>query len=55
MAQDVIKIAVGGQRSKYCAAKGIVETMQLVYPWIKIDQVYANMKILKQRGREHEA
>ena len=26
VAQDVIKLTVGGQRSKYGAAKGIVET-----------------------------
>ena len=47
VAQDVIVLTVGGQRAKYGAAKGIVETVQLVYPWITRDQVYAKMKILK--------
>ena len=55
MAQDIIMLTVVGQRAKYGAAKGIVETVQLVYPWITRDQVYAKIKILKQRGREHEA
>ena len=55
MAQDVIVLTVGGQRAKYGAAKGIVETAQLVYPWITRYQVYVKMKILKQRYREHEA
>ena len=55
VAQDVIVLTVCGQRAKYGASKGIVENVQLVYPWITRDQVYANMKILKQRGREHEA
>ena len=55
MAQYVIMITVGGQRAKYGAAKGIVENAQLVYPWITRDQVYAKMKILKKRDREHEA
>ena len=49
VAQDVIVLTVCGQRAKYGAAKGIVETAQLVYPWITRYQVYANMKILKQR------
>ena len=48
-------LTVGGQRAKCGAAKGIVETAQLVYPWITRDQVYAKMKILKQRGRGYEA
>ena len=47
MAQYVIVLAVGGHRARYGAAKGIVETAQLVYPWITRDQVYAKMKILK--------
>ena len=55
MAQYVIVLTVGGKRVKYGASKGIVETAQLVYPWITRDQVYAKMKILKQRGRKHEA
>ena len=55
VAQDVIVLAVGGQRAKYGAAKDIFETAQLVYPWITRDQVYAKMKILKQRDREHES
>ena len=55
MAQYVIVFTVGGQRAKYGAAKGIVETALLVYPWITRDQVYAKMKILKKRDREHEA
>ena len=54
MEQDVIELTVGVQRAKYGAAKGIVETAQLVYSWITRDQVYAKMKILKQRGRQHE-
>ena len=45
---------VGGQRAKYGAAKGIVETAQMVYTWITIYQVYAKMKIPKKRDREHE-
>ena len=40
--------------AKYGAAKCIVETAQLVYPWITRDKVYAKMKILKKRDREHE-
>ena len=32
VAQDVIVLTVGGHRAKYGAAKGIVETAQLVYP-----------------------
>ena len=55
VAQDVIMLTVGCQRAKYGAAKGIVETAQLVYPWITRDKVYAKIKILKQRGREYEA
>ena len=55
MAQDFIMINVGGQRAKYGASKFIVETAQLVHPWITRDQVYSKMKILKQRGRENEA
>ena len=55
MAQVVIVLIVGGLRAKYGAAKGIIDTAQLVYPWITRDQVYVKMKILKQRGREHEA
>ena len=39
---------VYGQKSKYGAAKGIVETAQLVYPWITRHQVYAKMRLLKQ-------
>ena len=53
MAQDVIILTVYGQRAKYVAAKGIVKTAQLVYPWITQDQVYANMILLKQIGREN--
>ena len=37
VAQDVIVLTVGGQRAKYGAAKGIVETAQLIYPWIPRD------------------
>ena len=55
VAQDVIVLTVGGLRAKYGAAKGIIDTAQLVYPWITRDQVYAKMKILKKRDREHEA
>ena len=55
VAQDVIMLTVGGQRAKYGSTKGIVETAQLVYPWRTRDKVYAKMKILKHRGREHEA
>ena len=55
MEQDVIVLTLGGQRAKYGAAKGIIETAQLVYSWITRDQVYAKMKILKQKVREHEA
>ena len=54
MAQNVIMLTVGGQRAKYGAVKGIVETVHMVYPWITRDQMYAKMKIMKQRGREHE-
>ena len=32
VAQDVIVLTVGGLRAKYGAAKGIIETAQLVYP-----------------------
>ena len=39
---------VDGQKAKYDAAKGIVETTQLVYPWITRHQVYAKMRFLKQ-------
>ena len=38
MERDVIVLTVGGQRAKYGAAKGIVETAQLVYPWITRDR-----------------
>ena len=55
MAQDFIMLTVDGQRAKYSAVKGIVKTAQLVYPWITRDQVYAKMRLLKNRGREHEA
>ena len=55
MVQDVIVLTVGGQRAKYGAAKGIVETSQMLYPWITRDQVYAKIKIMKKRDREHEA
>ena len=48
-------LTVDGQRDKYGADKGIVDTMQLVYPWITRDQVYAKMRLLKHRGREHES
>ena len=48
-------LTVDGQRAKYGAVKGIVETAQIVYPWITRYQVYAKMRLLKQRGREHEA
>ena len=41
--QDVIVLTVGGQRAKYGAAKGIVDTAQLVYPWVTRDQVYASL------------
>ena len=41
-------LTVDGQKDKYGAAKGIVETAQLVYPWIIRHQVYAKMRILKQ-------
>ena len=34
VAQYVIMLTVDVQRAKYGAAKGIVETAQLVYPWI---------------------
>ena len=50
VAQDVIMLTVDGQRTKYGAVKGIVETAQPVYPWIRRYQVYANMRLLKQRG-----
>ena len=55
VAQDVIILTVYGHRDKYGAAKGIVKTAQLVYPWITRYQVYANMRLLKQLGREHES
>ena len=55
MEQDVIILTVYGKRAKYGAAKGIAKTAQLVYPWITRDQVYTNMRLLKQIGREHEA
>ena len=55
MAQYVILITVYGKRAKYGATKGIAKTAQLVYPWITRDQVYANMRLLKQRGRDHES
>ena len=48
MAQYVILITVYGQKNKYCAAKGIVETAKMVYPWIPRHQVYAKMGLLKQ-------
>ena len=54
MAQDFIAFTVDDQRAKYGAAKGIVETAQLVYPWITWDQVYAKIRILKLIGRENE-
>ena len=41
-------LTVDGQKDKYGAAKGIVDTAQLVYPWITRHQVYANMRLLKQ-------
>ena len=53
VAQDFIVLNVDGQRAKYGASKGIVKTAQLVYPRITRYQVYANMRLLKQRGREH--
>ena len=46
--QDVIMLTVDGHKAKYDAAKDIVETAQLVYPWITRHQVYAMMRILKQ-------
>ena len=55
VAQDVIMLTIDGERAKYGASKGIVETAQLVYPWITRDQVYAKMRLLKQIGKEHEA
>ena len=48
VAQDVIMLTVDGQKDNYGAAKGMVETAQLVYPWITQHQVYANMRLLKQ-------
>ena len=41
-------LTVDDQKAKYGATKGIVETAQMVYPWIKRHQVYAKMIILKQ-------
>ena len=41
-------LTVDGQKAKYGAAKGIVETAHLVYPWITRHQVYAKMRLLKQ-------
>ena len=32
VAQDVIMLTIDGERAKYGASKGIVETVQLVYP-----------------------
>ena len=55
MAQDFIILTVDGQRDEYGAAKGIAETVQLVYPWITRYQVYAKMRLLKKRGRDHES
>ena len=55
VAQDVIILTVDGQMAKYGAAKGIVETVKLVFPWITQYQVYAKMRLLKQRGKENEA
>ena len=48
VAQYVIMLTVDGQKAKYGAVKGIVETAQLVYPWITQHQVYAKMRLLKQ-------
>ena len=48
MAQDIIMLTVDGQKDKYDAAKDIVETTHLVYPWITRHQVYAKMRLLKQ-------
>ena len=50
LAQDFIILTVDGQRDEYDAAKFIVDTVQLVYLWIKRDQVYSKMILLKQRG-----
>ena len=47
-AQDVIMLTVDGQKDKYGAAKGILETAQLEYPWITRHKVYAKMRLLKQ-------
>ena len=41
-------LTVYGQKAKCGAAKGIVKTAQLVYPWITRHQVYAKMRLLKQ-------
>ena len=35
--------------------KEFFSTAQLVYPLITRDKVYAKMRLMKQRGREHEA
>ena len=55
VAQDFIMITVDGQRDKYVSAKVILETAQLVYIWITRDQVYSNMRLLKQIFRYNEA
>ena len=47
VAQDAIMRTVDGQKAKYSADKGIVETAQLVYPWITQNKVYAKMRLLK--------
>ena len=48
VAQDVIMLTVYSQKAKYGDTKGIVETAQLIYPWITRHQVYARMRLLKQ-------
>ena len=47
VAQYFIMLTVDGQKDNYGSAKVIVETAQLVYPWITQHQVYANMRLLK--------
>ena len=47
VAQDVIMLTVDGHKAKYGASKVIVETAQLVYPWITRHKVYAKMRLLK--------
>lgn len=55
VARETLKLSANGEKAKYGAAKLILSSAQLVYPWITRHQVNSKIKVLQQRGEKSRA